>query len=342
MRIGGLSHVFYSGGGMKDAVLFIDDEVSILKSIQRAFKDHDFNLLTASSSQKAVEILSRNDIAVVVTDNMMPGMNGLDLLRMVKVISPDTIRIMLTGHASLDTAIEAINLGEVFRFVVKPWNDKALKETLEEALQRYRVVKQLQYGDESVMLSIAQTIELKDSYTRGHCDRVANYATMIARAMGLPEETVQVIKQGSWLHDCGKIGVPGSLLNSNNKLDAAQYELVKMHCLWGAEVARQARLPSRIINIILYHHERFIGGGYPAGLSGNEIPLEARIVAVADVYDALTSNRPYQKARNHDEAQQILVDLQGNQLDPDLVSLFCRLLSSRDCRSSSLPYISVE
>lgn len=312
---------------MKDTVLFIDDEVNILNSMQRVFADHDFNLLTAGSSQQALEILSRNDIAVVVTDNMMPGMNGLDLLRLAKVISPDTIRIMLTGYASLDTAIEAINLGEVFRFVVKPWNDKALEETVEDALQRYRVVKQLQYGDESVMLSIAQTIELKDPHTRGHCDRVANYAVMISRAIGLPEEAVQEIKQGSWLHDCGKIGVPGTLLNSSNKLDAAQYELVKKHSLWGAEVARQARLPSRIINVILYHHERFNGEGYPAGLSGSEIPLEARIVAVADAYDALTSNRPYQKAKEHGDAQQILVASQGTQLDPDLVSVFCRLLT---------------
>ena len=313
---------------MNDAVLFIDDEVNILNSLQRVFADHDFTLHTAGSARKGLEILGHNDIAVVVTDNMMPGMNGLDLLRLAKVISPDTIRIMLTGYATLDTAIEAINLGEVFRFVVKPWNDKALEEVVEEALQRYRVVKQLQYGDESVMLSIAQTIELKDPYTRGHCDRVANYAIMISRAIGLPEETVQEIKHGSWLHDCGKIGVPGTLLNSSNKLDAAQYELVKKHCLWGAEVARQARLSSRVINIILYHHERFMGGGYPAGLSGSEIPLEARIVAVADAYDALTTNRPYQKEMTHEEARRILVELQGRQLDPELVSVFGRLLSS--------------
>jgi putative nucleotidyltransferase with HDIG domain len=318
---------------MKDAVLFIDDEVNILNSIQRVFADHNFTLMTAGNAQKGLEILSRNEIAVVISDNIMPGMNGLDLLRLAKVISPDTIRIMLTGHASLDTAIEAINLGEVFRFVVKPWNDKALEETVEDALQRYRFVKQLQYGDESVMLSIAQTIELKDPYTRGHCDRVANYAIMISRAIGLPEETVQEIKHGSWLHDCGKIGVPGSLLNSSNKLDASQYEIVKKHSLWGAEVARQARLPSRIINIILYHHEYFMGGGYPAGLSGCEIPLEARIVAVADTYDALTSDRPYQKAKGHEEAQRILAEAQGTRLDPDLVSSFCRLLTGRErCR----------
>jgi putative two-component system response regulator len=312
---------------MKDAVLFIDDEVNILNSIKRVFADHDFILLTASNAQKGLEILSRNEIAVIISDNIMPGMKGLELLRLAKVISPDTIRIMLTGHASLDTAIEAINLGEVFRFMVKPWNDGALEETVEDALQRYRFVKQLQYGDESVMLSIAQTIELKDPYTRGHCDRVANYAIMISRAIGLPEETVQEIKQGSWLHDCGKIGVPGSLLNSSDKLDASQYEIVKKHSLWGAEVARQARLPSRIINIILYHHERFRGGGYPAGLSGCEIPLEARIVAVADTYDALTSDRPYHKAKEHEEAQRILAEAQGSQLDPDLVSSFCRLLT---------------
>lgn len=313
---------------MNNDVLFIDDEVNILNSLVRIFADHDFILHTASSARKGLEILSCNEIAVVITDNKMPGMNGLDLLRLAKVISPDTVRIMLTGCASLDTAIEAINSGEVFRFVVKPWDDKALVAILEDALQRYHVIKQLQYGDESVMLSIAQTIELKDPYTRGHCDRVAHYAIMISRALGLPEESVQEIKQGSWLHDCGKIGVPETILTSSDKLDESQYEIVKKHCLWGAEVARQARLPSRIINIILYHHENFIGGGYPAGLSGCEIPLEARIVSVADTYDALTSNRPYHRALDHGEAIKILAEPQCAHLDPDLVSLFCRITTS--------------
>lgn len=312
---------------MGDSVLFIDDEVNILNSVKRIFADHDFILLTAGNARKGLEILGSNEIAVVISDNMMPGMKGLDLLRLSKVISPDTIRIMLTGYASLDTAIEAINFGEVFRFIVKPWNDKALEETVAEALQRYRVVKQLQFGDESVIRSIAQTIELKDPYTRGHCDRVAEYAVMISRALDLSDDTVQEIKQGSWLHDCGKIGVPESILNSSNKLVASQYEIVMKHCLWGAEVARQARLPSRIINIILYHHERFSGEGYPTGLCGCEIPLEARIVAVADAYDAITTNRPYRKAIEHAEAQQILCEAQGTQLDPDLVTIFCQVLS---------------
>lgn len=311
---------------MNDTVLFIDDEINILNSMQRVFADHDFKLLTAVSARKGLEILSRNDVAVVITDNMMPGMNGLDFLRLAKVISPDTIRIMLTGHANLDTAIEAINLGEVFRFVVKPWNDQVLADALEDALQRHRVVKQLQLCNESVMLSIAQAIELKDPYTRGHCDRVANYSVMISHALGLPAEAVEEIKHGSWLHDCGKIGVPESILTSSNKLDTSQYEIVKKHCLWGAEIARQAKLPSRIINIILYHHERFIGGGYPAGISGLGIPLEARIVAVSDTYDAITSKRPYQKAKRNEDAQRLLYEAQGTQLDPDLVSLFCRLL----------------
>ncbi|HAD04334.1 MAG: hypothetical protein A2005_01835 [Desulfuromonadales bacterium GWC2_61_20] len=315
---------------MNDTLLLIDDEPHILSAIKRIFAEEDLRIFTASGAKDGLEILAREEISVMVTDNMMPGMSGLEVLHRARLISPDTVRIMLTGHANLDTAVAAINVGEVFRFVLKPWDNEAFAATIHEALQRYSVIKQLRSGDEAVMLSIAQTIELKDPYTRGHCDRVAEYALIIGNELGLPAQTLADIKYGGWLHDCGKIGVSEFVLRSPSSLSQDEYSLVKNHCLWGAEVARLAHLPERVINIILYHHERYDGNGYPTGLKGETIPIEARIVSVADAYDAMTSERSYRKAFPPDEVLNILSSVSGTQLDPALVTAFKSRMSQEN------------
>ena len=309
---------------MNNTLLLIDDEPHILSAIERIFTDEDLRIFTATGAKEGLEILAREEISVMVTDNMMPGMSGLEVLHRARLISPDTVRIMLTGHANLDIAVAAINVGEVFRFVLKPWDNEAFAQTIHEALQRYSVIKQLRSGDEAVMLSIAQTIELKDPYTRGHCDRVAEYALIIANELGLPAQTLLDIKYGGWLHDCGKIGVSEDVLRSPTSLSQDEYSVVKNHSLWGAEVARLAHLPERVTNIILYHHERYDGSGYPTGLKGDAIPIEARIVAVADAFDAMTTERSYRKALPPEEVLNILSSVSGTQLDPALVAAFKR------------------
>ncbi|MDR3579560.1 MAG: response regulator [Oryzomonas sp.] len=303
-------------------VLFVDDEPSILRSVERTFHDADLRILTADSGEQALEILGQEKIAVVVSDNRMPGMSGIDLLTRVRTISPDTVRIMMTAFADLETAIAAINTSEVFRFVTKPWNNENLIAVINEGLTRYRVVRELREGDESRYLSIAQAIELKDSYTRGHCDRVANYAVSLSEALGLPETVIREIRFGSWLHDCGKIGVPEAILNYGGRLPVDQFELVKQHPLWGSEVARQARMSRTIVNIILHHHERYDGSGYPAGLRGDHIPIEARIVSIADVFDALHTDRPYRKAYEGAGVLSVMQELTGSSFDPHLMEIF--------------------
>jgi putative nucleotidyltransferase with HDIG domain len=304
------------------AVLLVDDEANILNALARLFLDRDVRVLRAENGEEALGIVRREPVAVVVSDNLMPGMRGVELLSQVRNLSPDTVRVLLTGYADLPTAIEAINRGEVFRFHVKPWVDEEIVRTVEEGVRRYQVVRSLRDGDEAALRSIAQTIELKDPYTRGHCDRVAAFALTIAEALRLPEGTRRAIKHGSWLHDCGKIGVPEGILNCPGKLSAADFEVVKKHPGWGAEVGRQANLPEEVINIILYHHERFDGRGYPTGAKGTEIPLEARIVAVADVFDAMSTDRPYAKGYDREEAMRVMGVLRGAALDPQLVDIF--------------------
>ena len=307
---------------MDNAVLLVDDEANILNALARLFLDRDVRVLRAGNGEEALGIVRREPVAVVVSDNLMPGMRGVELLSRVRDLSPDTVRVLLTGYADLPTAIEAINRGEVFRFHVKPWVDEEIVRTVEEGARRYQVVRSLRHGDEAALRSIAQTIELKDPYTRGHCDRVAAFALMIAEALRLPEGTRRAIKHGSWLHDCGKIGVPEAILNCPGKLSAEDFEVVKKHPGWGAEVGRQANLPEEVINIILYHHERFDGRGYPTGAKGTEIPLEARIVAVADVFDAMSTDRPYAKGYEQAEAIRVMGVIRGAALDPQLVDIF--------------------
>jgi putative nucleotidyltransferase with HDIG domain len=310
-----------------NAVLLVDDEENILNALARLFLDRDVRVLRAGNGEEALGIVRREPVAVVVSDNLMPGIRGVELLSQVRNLSPDTVRVLLTGYADLPTAIEAINRGEVFRFHVKPWVDEEIVRTVEEGVRRYQVVRSLRDGDEATLRSIAQTIELKDPYTRGHCDRVAAFALKITAGLDLPEETRRAIRHGSWLHDCGKIGVPEAILNCPGKLSAADFDVIKKHPGWGAEVGRQANLPGEVINIILYHHERFDGRGYPTGAKGTEIPLEARIVAVADVFDAMSTDRPYAKGYERGEAMRVMGVLRGAALDPELVDIFLASLT---------------
>jgi len=320
---------------MTEEILFVDDEDFILDIVKAIFEQEGIPVLTARSGEEALKILKTHEIAVLISDHHMPGMMGVDLLSQVKTISPDTVKILVTGFADLDTAMEAINRAEVFRFIVKPWENTQLVGLVKDALRRYRLIKSIVRGDEATMLSLVRALELKDSYTKGHSERVARYAMSIARKLNLPGETVKAIQYGSLLHDCGKIGVSENILNCEGPLDDAEIHIMRNHPLWGADVARQARLTEAVVNIVLSHHERFDGKGYPAGLKDGDIPLEARIVAVADIYDALITKRPYRKAYDRDKAMEMLVSMKGNVLDPELVDVFCDILSQENSSPGS-------
>ena len=313
---------------MDNAVLFVGDDANALNALARLFLNRDVRVLRAGDGEEALGIVRREPVAVVVSDNLMPGTRGVELLSRVRDLSPDTVRVLLTETAGLPAAAEAITRGEAFRFHVKPWVDEEIVRTVEEGLWRYRLVRSLRDGDEAALQSIAQTIELRDPYTRGHCERMAAFALKIAEGLSLPEETRRAIRLGSWLHDCGKIGVPEAILNSPGRLSAADFEVVKKHPEWGADVGRQANLPEEVINILLYHHERFDGRGYPTAAKGTEIPLGARIVAVADIYDAMSSDRPYAKGYEPEEVMRVMGVLRGADLDPELVDIFLAGLTS--------------
>jgi putative nucleotidyltransferase with HDIG domain len=305
-----------------ETVLFVDDEENILRSVKRLFREKDFIFRSASNARDALSIMQEETVAVIVSDNLMPGMSGIDMLYQIREISPSTIKVLMTAHADLTTAVAAINRSEIFRFVLKPWENSEFSWVVEESLARYRTIQSLSLGDESTLLGLARTVELKDPYTRGHCERVAKFAVSMGSRLGLSELALKEIRYGGWLHDCGKIGVPEKILNLTGPLNGSQFEIIKYHPSWGADVARQAKLPERVINIILYHHEHYDGDGYPMKLKGREIPLEARIISVADAYDAMTSDRPYRQGMPKFKAIKKLCGLKGNALDPEIVDLF--------------------
>ncbi|HTZ19224.1 MAG TPA: HD domain-containing phosphohydrolase [Dissulfurispiraceae bacterium] len=307
---------------MDNCILFVDDEQNILNSLKRLFIDDALKVLTASNVTDGMKMVKQNSVAVIVSDNKMTGMSGIDFLEWTKTVSPDTVRILMTGHADLQAAVEAINRAGVFRFITKPWLDEELKQVVIDSIKRYRMIWSLKKADDSKLLSLAQTVEMKAPHAEGHCERVAEYALQLARALGLSDEIKSNIRYGSWLHDCGKINVPESVLNSPGPLDNEQFETMKRHPKWGADIVRKAGLSEVVINIVLYHHERLNGKGYPTGLSGSDIPFEARIVAIADTYDALTSDRPFRSRFSHEAAIEELRKRKKEYLDPRLVDTF--------------------
>ena len=315
---------------MQESILIVDDNRFTLETLSFLLRDENVRLLTASNASEAVALMRKVDTAVVISDNIMPGMSGLEFLSGLKVTSPHTVKILMSAYADLPTVLAAINRSEVFRYVLKPWKDDEMLKAVRDGLRRYRLVLSMLKEDEDILRSLAQTIELKDPSTKGHCDRVAIYALLIAEALDLPKEMQREIKYGSWLHDCGKIGVAEGILNMDRQLTDEEFETMKMHSFWGADVAAKANLSQVARNIIHYHHERYDGTGYPKGLSGADIPLEARIVAVADVYDALTNDRPYRQGYAMEEAIKLMEELQGSTFDPDISSLFFKLIREHE------------
>ena len=310
-----------------NTILIVDDEENIHKTLGRLL-ENGYRMCFADSGLKGLEVKKREDIHLVVSDHRMPGMDGIKFLNEVRKISPDTIRIMLTGYADVDLAIKAINEDEVFRFITKPWNNIELLCIIKQGIQHYNLQKELERLNKLIqsqntklkewnfkleqkvaeqmkhirdlfldaIKSLAFALEAKDKYTEGHSRRVTEYANYICQKMSLSKEYTEDIILGSLLHDIGKIGIKEHVLDKNGKLTKAEYDHIQTHVLLGERILTPIIKNETVIKIVRHHHEHIDGSGYPDGLKGKTIPLEARIVAVADAYDALLSERPYRKA----------------------------------------------
>jgi putative two-component system response regulator len=264
---------------------------------------------------------------VVLTDVVMPGLTGLDLCRELKN-NPATRLIpvvLITALSDSDDRIEGINAG-ADDFLSKPVNSAELKARVRSLVHLKRYTDELDSA-ESVITSLALTIEARDPYTEGHCERLAKYATALGAQVQLAPDDLAALRRGGFLHDIGKVGIPDAVLHKPAALTTSEFEEMKLHTVIGDRLCGQLRSLRRVRPIVRHHHERLNGTGYPDGLKGDDIPLLAQITGLVDVYDALTTDRPYRRGRSQDEAFEVLVDEvnRGWRARP-LVDAFIRVL----------------
>ena len=348
-------------------VLFVDDEVNILKALQRLLRNEPMNVLTASRPQEALALLESEHAQVVVSDQRMPEMSGVDLLSTMRERHPDMVRMMLTGYTEMNIAVEAINRGEIYRLITKPWNDDELKATLRQAFDHYDLkgeirrlnqvtreqnfklqdmnrnlegkvrerTKQLASKNDELQTAYIQTIralaeaiDAKDAYTRGHSERVAVYASKIGRGMDLRKEMIERTYFAGLLQDVGKIGIPDAIITKPDRLNDAEYIEIQKHPEIGAKILEPVQFLRHIVPCVRHHHEWYDGcsRGYPDRLLGDSIPLPSRVILVADTVEAMTSDRPYRKALTLEAVVRELHKFSGSQFDPVCVDAFLQVL----------------
>jgi putative nucleotidyltransferase with HDIG domain len=348
-------------------VLFVDDEVNILKALQRLLRTENMNVVCASRGQEALEVMERTPAQVVVSDQRMPEMPGVEFLSAVRERHPDVVRMMLTGYTEMKVAVEAINRGEIYRLITKPWNDDELRATIRQAFDHSdlkREIKRLNHVTREqnfklqdmnrnleqkvrertkqvaekhqelrtayvqTIRALAEAVDAKDAYTRGHSERVGVYASKIARQMGFPKELIERVYIAGLLHDVGKIGVRDSVITKPDRLTAEEYDEIKRHPEIGARILEPVDFLREIVPCVRHHHEWYDGSdsGYPDRLDHDRIPLPSRIILVADTVEAMTSDRPYRKALPLDIVVTELNKYSGSQFDPTCVDAFLILL----------------
>ncbi|DAB27233.1 TPA: two-component system response regulator [Candidatus Gastranaerophilales bacterium HUM_21] len=314
----------------KHTILLVDDEVNNLQLLRRTLR-HDYNILTASNGKEALEIVEGkgSEIALIVSDQKMPEMEGTEFLKRVAGEYPDIVKILLTGHLDVDAIVDSINDCHLYQYIVKPFDPEELKLTIETGIQKFDLVnnktvilKDLRELFYKTIKLIASALDAKDPYTHGHSLRVTMYSLILAKKLNLDDTTLEEIETAGLLHDIGKIGIPQSILCKPGKLTDEEYEVMKSHPAQAEKMLMGIKKLTVVSNWLRTHHERWDGKGYPYGLKGEEIPISGRIIALADTYDAMTSTRSYRKALSHETAMEEIKRCAGTQFDPVLADLF--------------------
>ncbi|RJQ41807.1 MAG: response regulator [Gaiellales bacterium] len=326
-------------GNGKTNLLIVDDESTIREVLKRTFEERGFVCSTATNYDEALEKLEGDCFDAAMLDIMMPGRSGVELLGAIMEHDRDVAVVMVTAVADAQTAINAMRLG-AYDYVTKPFNLVEVVMSMERALEkRQLLVENRNYQqrlEETVkertdelretfvgaMSSLAEALDAKDPYTNGHSKRVTEISVVLATELGLDESQIEKIRMAGDLHDIGKIGIPEAILNKRGKLSDEEFECVKSHSERGEKIIEPFIRDATVRAIIRHHHERFSGGGYPDGKAGEDIPLGSRIMAVADAYDAMTSDRSYRKAMSPDNAKAQLMANRGSQFDPEIVDIF--------------------
>jgi putative nucleotidyltransferase with HDIG domain len=315
--------------------MFVDDEPANLRLLERLFR-RQYQCLTAASGAEALRLLEQHDVALLITDQRMPNMTGIELLKNASGMRPHMVRMILTGYTDVGALVEAINCGQVYKYVTKPWNNEELQLTVTRALEHYetnrarheltlanqRLNARLKEMSQGFVRAIADALEAKDEYVYGHARRVKGYAVAIGKRMGMDEAALEELSLAAFLHDIGKIGTPDHILAKPAVLTDEERAIMQLYVERGARILASVPEMDEVANIVRYHQEHFDGAGYPEGLRGEQIPLSSRIISVANAYDAMTSPRPFRHALTHEETFQRLEERAEKHFDPAVVRAF--------------------
>ena len=310
-------------------ILVVDDLPTNLDVLERMLSAQGYRVLTARDGEEALEVVAREQPDVVVTDVRMPRRDGFGLCRELKAATATRLIpvVLMTGASEADDRLQAIEAGAT-DLLGKPIDLPELKARVRSLMQLKHYTDELDSA-EVVLKSLALMIEARDAYTQGHCERLARYATKLGERLGLPQEQIVALGKGGYFHDIGKIAIPDCILLKPGPLTPEEFEQMKEHPVIGERLCGDLRALHHVRPIVRHHHERLDGSGYPDGLKGDDVPLLAQIIGIVDVYDAITTTRPYRAALSHETAIAALrEEVKRGWRHDDLVELFIATLSS--------------
>ena len=323
-------------------IIVVDDEQGIVDSLSIFLKRSGYDFTGLTNPLEAIGRVRNEHFDMMILDFMMDPIHGDEVVEEIRKFNKDLYILLLTGHKDLAPPLETIKRLEIQGYCEK--SDKfdqllLLIESGIKSIEQMNTIKTInkQLHDKNEELERAyldtigilrQTVEAKDPYTRGHSDRVSEYSVLIGKKLGLDEKTLHILKIGGLFHDIGKIGIPDSILLKESKLSDEEYSQIKNHPMIGVHMLGDAAIFTDILPIVKHHHERYDGRGYPSQLVGDDIPYVARIAAVADTFDAMTSKRSYRDSLPIDVVRAEIERCSGSQFDPNIAKVFLDIMNN--------------
>jgi len=313
--------------------LIVDDNPRVLSAIQIALKMEGFQVFKANNGLKAIQILEEITPDIIISDILMPEIDGLDFLKMVHS-RPDTSKIPFLFLTAMDNAeaLERARVLGVDEYILKPFKLKDFIQIVRSRFNRSQELKNAYTIDTflKTVEMLANSVEGRDAYTHEHINRVMTYAEGLANTLKFKPEDIKQVRLAAILHDVGKVSIPDAILNKAGSLTDDEWQKMKQHTLEGEKILKPMKDLPLVLEGVRHHHERYDGKGYPDGLSGSDIPLIGRLLAVIDAFDAMTSDRPYRKGLSTEQALQELISGSGKQFDPQMVNSFLEYWESQD------------
>lgn len=323
-------------------IMAVDDDSGILDSLKVVLQRSGYGLVCYTNPLDAIEALKKEHYDLLLLDFIMDPLHGDQVVQDIREFDKNLYILLLTGHKDLAPPLETLKKLDIQGYCEKSDNFEQLLLLIQSGLKSVdqmhlisHINEELNEKNEELEKAyldtigiLRQTVEAKDTYTRGHSDRVSAYSVLIGEKLGLSEKDIHTLKIGGLFHDIGKIGVPDSILLKSSKLSDDEYSQIKNHPSIGAHILGDVPMFQDIIPIVLHHHERFDGKGYPSQLKGTDIPYFARIAAVADTFDAMTSKRSYRDSLPLDVVKEEIARCSGTQFDPDIAKVFLDILNN--------------